>query len=156
MRLFAERLLVTRSSEPAPEPNGYDEKMQLSVDRDGQPFVEAFGQRNLVTLTEASGEAIDDDDDEDRRRTAALVATQVTQTFTDPEGVDEAADIAAAPRQYHTAPRWASTITKAQGEAPDVPTLTTQTRQAPGEAPGEEWGLWAFTKTEAPGEAPDT
>jgi hypothetical protein len=152
--LFVERLLIERDeiSDSVPEPARYDERRQISVTADGDPFVEASADSRLVTLTEASGEAVDDDDDDSR----LALASTVTQTFTDTEAPDEHSEPRPpTPSSHQDASVWAVTITKADGEAPDAPLLATQTRQAPGESVGTESGTWAFTKTEANGEAPD-
>lgn len=149
MSLFAERLLVDREEEHVPDPTRYDARRQLSLAADGSPFVEFCGSADLVTLTEASGEAADEDDD--RRR---ALASSVTLTFTDAEAPDEHPQPEPPPADQR-GPAWMTTLTKAEGEGADAPLLMTQTRQAPGEAPGDESGLWAVTKSAAPGERPE-
>jgi hypothetical protein len=154
MAMFVERLLVDRAQESVPEAACYDEERQISLAADGAPFV-AGPPSSLITLTEASGEAIDDadgDDEDDRRR---VLASEVTLTLTDAEGIDEHGSPRPPNPPEDLLPLWGVTTTKAGGESPDAPLLATETRQAPGEAPGDEHGLWAVTKTEAGGESPD-
>ena len=139
MKLFAERLTVARDPGQAPEPDHYDEVRQVSVAADGVPFVEVLQNQQLVTLTEASGEG------RDASAVGVATATSVTITFNDDERADE----------HQAARPWSSTLTHGAGEKPDSPVLTTETRAAPGEAPGSEYGLWSITKTAVPNEGPE-
>ena len=103
MRLFAERLLVDRTSSAVPEPHHYDAELSVSVTESGVPFVEACANPALVTLTEAEGEG----------------ETQIclmTRKLTDSESLDR---LVAAGETG-----WATTFTKERGEAPDAPVMT--------------------------------